>query len=109
MPLAAAVLSTLIQVSYTSIFGCIATILLLRTGSLLSPIVSHMICNSVGLPNMGFMQPPGPEGNEYSFMYKYRYGLCILHALGLLVFSVLLFPMTEYLSWKSVLWNHCYS
>ena len=109
MSIPTAVLSTLIQVSYTSIFGCIATILLLRTGSLFSPIASHMICNFIGLPNMGFLQPPGLDGNEYSILYKYRVVLCALHLLGLVVFSILLFPMTESLSSQSILWNQCYS
>ena len=109
MSVAIALISTLIQVSYTSIFGCIATIFLLRTGSLVSPIISHMICNTIGLPDMGFMTPPGPDGSEYSFLYPYRILLCLIHVLGLMVFGILLFPLTENLAKQSELWNGCYS
>lgn len=103
-PLGAALAGTLLQVSYTGVFGFIATLLLMRTGRLLSPITSHVICNAMGLPNAGFMLPAG-HGNEYSFLYARRWPLLALHAAGLIVFALLLFPLTHTLAAKSILWR----
>ena len=54
-------LSTLMQAIYTYIFGVIAGLLFMRTNSVVAPIVSHIICNIVGLPDIGFLFPP-PSG-----------------------------------------------
>jgi hypothetical protein len=53
-----ALTSTLIQATYTTIFGGIAALLFMRTNSVLAPIVSHVVCNLVGLPDVGFLVPP---------------------------------------------------
>ncbi|EJD48336.1 hypothetical protein AURDEDRAFT_61361 [Auricularia subglabra TFB-10046 SS5] len=45
-----AVLTCVIQLAYTTIFGAFCTFLLLRTGSVLPAIGSHMFCNLYGLP-----------------------------------------------------------
>ncbi|KAI0641398.1 CAAX protease self-immunity-domain-containing protein [Trametes meyenii] len=45
-----AILSTLFQLAYTSLFGFHCAYLFLRTGSLLPPTVSHIFCNIMGLP-----------------------------------------------------------
>ncbi|KAI8974836.1 CAAX protease self-immunity-domain-containing protein [Trametes punicea] len=45
-----ALLTTLFQLAYTSLFGFHCAYLYLRTGSLLPPIVSHVFCNIMGLP-----------------------------------------------------------
>ena len=58
-----ALTSTLIQATYTSIFGVIAALLFMRTNTILAPIVSHVICNFVGLPDVGFLAPP-PVGSR---------------------------------------------
>lgn len=91
MSLTSAVLSTVIQLSYTSIFGLIASYLYISTGNIFSPIVSHVMCNFFGLPDIGFLNPPrSPNSNYLSFLYPYRYALLFLHALGLILFSFLL-------------------
>jgi len=41
---------TVFQLAYTSLFGFHCSWLFLRTGSLLSPILSHVFCNIMGLP-----------------------------------------------------------
>jgi prenyl protein peptidase len=105
IPLISAVLSTLVQSVYTSIFGCVATILLMRTGNILSPILSHMVCNTIGLPNIGFMFAPGSQlANEYSFMHGAKYLHLLLHITGLFIFGVLLFPLTAKTALDSPLW-----
>lgn len=96
-----ALVTTLIQMTYTAIFGVIAGLLYMRTGTLLSAIVSHMICNWIGLPNVGFINS---SGSQYSFMYKYRIALLVLHAIGLVVFYFCLFPLTAAAAAASPLW-----
>jgi len=91
MSVASAVVSTLVQMTYTSIFGAIASYLLLKTGNIISPITSHMICNFVGLPDLGFMTPPSSgNASELSYLYPYRYLLLTLHALGLVLFVLMI-------------------
>jgi len=56
--LVAACLGTLAQATYTSAFGVVAGLLFMRTGTVLAPIVSHVICNFSGLPDVGFVAAP---------------------------------------------------
>lgn len=104
MALSAAALATLVQASYTSVFGAVATLLLTRTGSLVAPVLAHVVCNAIGLPHLGFMAEPGPDGSEYSFMHAHRHALLALHLLGLVAFACALFPLTERLALHSPLW-----
>jgi membrane protease YdiL (CAAX protease family) len=90
-----AVVTTLIQFTYTFIFGAIAVLFLLRTGNIVSPIVSHVICNFMGLPDVSFMS--ANDGGQYSFLYRLRIPLLLLHAGGLVMFGTCLFPMTAHL------------
>ena len=109
MGIGTAILSTLIQMFYTSIFGFISAILFMRTGSIFSSIISHMICNFMGLPDIGFMFHPdggNPYRSEYSSMYKYRYPLFFLHCFGLVLFCLLLFPLTSEFTVHSFYWKN---
>ncbi|KAM6484259.1 CaaX prenyl protease [Trichoderma sp. SZMC 28011] len=57
-PLVAAIARSVLQFSYTSLFGAYANFLFLRTGSLLAVILVHTFCNSMGLPRVwGAVQP----------------------------------------------------
>jgi prenyl protein peptidase len=49
-PLISAVLRTVLQLTYTTLFGGYATFIYLRTGSLLSVILVHAFCNWMGFP-----------------------------------------------------------
>jgi prenyl protein peptidase len=49
-PIIAAVLRSVFQLAYTTLFGAYATFLYLRTGSLLAVIFVHAFCNWMGLP-----------------------------------------------------------
>ena len=110
MNLSTAVLSTVVQFTYTFIFGFIATLLLMRTGSIYAAILSHGICNAVGLPDVGFMTPPATGRNArsslYSCMFAYRYIHLFIHALGLVLFALLVLPLTQTLSESSVYWKY---
>lgn len=49
-PIVHAVLRSLLQFTYTTLFGGYATFLFLRTGSLLSVVLVHAFCNWIGFP-----------------------------------------------------------
>ncbi|KAF7957759.1 hypothetical protein EAE96_003329 [Botrytis aclada] len=49
-PMVGAILRSLLQFSYTTLFGGYATFLYLRTGSLLAVICVHAFCNWMGFP-----------------------------------------------------------
>ncbi|KAI0399036.1 CaaX protease [Xylaria palmicola] len=58
-PVVAALLRSLLQFAYTSLFGAYATFLFLRTGSLLAIFAVHAFCNVMGLPRLwGRVEPP---------------------------------------------------
>ena len=58
VPVLAAVARSLMQFSYTYLFGIYATFIFLRTGSLLAVVAAHTLCNSMGLPRVwGFVEP----------------------------------------------------
>ncbi|CAM1510309.1 Fc.00g006440.m01.CDS01 [Cosmosporella sp. VM-42] len=57
-PLPVAIARSLLQLSYTSLFGAYATFIFMRTGSLLAVILVHAFCNSMGLPRLwGQVEP----------------------------------------------------
>lgn len=106
VPLISNVVSTLVQLTYTSIFGLIAALFFMRTGNLLAPIASHVVCNLLGLPDIGFLHSSTSDNrNEYSSLFAHRHLLLFLHALGLVAFSALLFPVTEHLAQHSPYWS----
>jgi membrane protease YdiL (CAAX protease family) len=93
-----AVLSTVIQFTYTSIFGMMAALFFIRTGNVYSSILSHIFCNYFGLPDLGFLYSSSDEkgrGNEYSVLYAHRQALLVLHGLGLVIFGFVFFPLTK--------------
>lgn len=47
-----ALVNGFVQLTYTSLFGMFSAYLYLRTGHLLSPIIAHILCNILGLPEM---------------------------------------------------------
>jgi prenyl protein peptidase len=58
VPASAALLRSLFQLGYTTLFGAYATFLFLRTGSLLAVCAVHAFCNCMGLPQVwGRVEP----------------------------------------------------
>lgn len=91
---------TLFQFSYTSLFAIIASYLFVRTGNIASPIASHMICNFMGVPSLYFLSIPSFNGYNHIYpsnviFYKFRYFILLFYILGLFLFYISLFPMTE--------------
>ena len=98
-----AALGTLLQMTYTSIFGCIAAGFLMRTGSIYASIASHMFCNYWGLPDIDFMFPVSKNrSSNLAFLYPYRYLLLAIHAGGLLLFSAVFIASTDHMTRESV-------
>ncbi|KAL8641886.1 MAG: hypothetical protein Q9228_001360 [Teloschistes exilis] len=57
-PLAPCIIRSLIQFSYTTIFGWYATFLFVRTGNVIAIILVHTFCNWAGLPRVwGQVEP----------------------------------------------------
>lgn len=52
VPFTAVVLRSVVQLSYTTLFGAYATFLYLRSGSVLAVFVVHAFCNCMGLPRV---------------------------------------------------------
>ena len=67
-PLLPAVIRTLFQFSFTTVFGWYANYLYLRTGSIYAVILCHTFCNWLGLPRVwGKLEAGeviGPAGRE---------------------------------------------
>ncbi|KXX75221.1 putative CAAX prenyl protease 2 [Madurella mycetomatis] len=60
----AAVLRSVFQLGYTTLFGAYATFLFVRTGSLLAVCAVHAFCNCMGLPQVwGRVEPESLGGN----------------------------------------------
>lgn len=65
VPLGAAVLRSVFQLGYTTLFGAYATFLYLRTGSLVAVFAVHVLCNCMGLPRVwGMVTGRGLDGEE---------------------------------------------
>lgn len=58
--LASAILTCMVQLAYTWVFGGIAWVLLLRTGSLPAAVAAHALCNCFGLPSLDFLRVTDP-------------------------------------------------
>lgn len=59
VPVAGALLRTALQLAYTTLFGAYATLVYVRSGSLLAVCAVHAFCNAMGLPQLwGRVRPP---------------------------------------------------
>lgn len=52
MPMRGVVLTTLAQLTYTSLFGAYASYIYIQSGSLVAIVLVHSFCNFMGLPNI---------------------------------------------------------
>ena len=76
-------LTTILQFSYTTLFGAYATHAFLRTNSLPAIIVSHQYCNYMGLPDLSFVKP---QFGRLSLIYPYRWFLMCVYLIGVIGF-----------------------
>ena len=90
-PFSEALLITIVQLCYTSLFGLYSAFLFVRTGHLISPVVSHMYCNIMGLPDVNAIAES-----------KYSVVLWIIYVCSLVGFFILLVPLTEPSLYQSI-------
>jgi membrane protease YdiL (CAAX protease family) len=82
--------STALQLSYTSLFGVIAGIMLLRTGSAVGIILMHAFCNAMGLPSPTWLQGGGDGEGTQSPFWRWRHAFMAAYALGIFGFVAIL-------------------
>jgi membrane protease YdiL (CAAX protease family) len=74
-------LFTTFQFVYTSLFGAYASYTYQRSSSLAAVVLSHAMCNALGIPDLSFLAPD-------SSLYTHRVTLLISLTLGIAGFSV---------------------
>ncbi|KAJ8346551.1 hypothetical protein SKAU_G00279520 [Synaphobranchus kaupii] len=77
-------LSAVFQFSYTGVFGAYTAFIFIRTGHLLGPVLCHSFCNFMGFPAL-----------SAALEHPQRLILLSSYLLGVLLFGLLLFPMTD--------------
>ncbi|KAJ7052035.1 hypothetical protein C8F01DRAFT_1166898 [Mycena amicta] len=80
-----AVITALFQTAYTTLFGAHASILFLRTGSLVSPLTAHIFCNTMGLPDIA---------GELGRLPKHKTSIIAAYLLGIGLFAYTYLPWT---------------
>ncbi|KAI0181061.1 hypothetical protein GGR52DRAFT_16930 [Hypoxylon sp. FL1284] len=72
VPFVSVILRSVVQLSYTTLFGAYATFLFLRSGSVLAVFAVHAFCNCMGLPRVwGRMYPDeGVWDNSTGKVYR---------------------------------------
>ncbi|KAF8493314.1 hypothetical protein JB92DRAFT_2999951 [Gautieria morchelliformis] len=63
-----AIMTCLVQMVYTTLFGAYASFLLLRSGSITPAITAHMTANVMGLPHPGWELRQHPKHNKLIFV-----------------------------------------
>jgi len=95
-----ALLESLIQLTYTYLFGIYSAFVFVRTRHLVAPTLAHMFCNFMGLPDLGFLSP---ASSRLSCLHEYRNVIIGVYLVGIALFVMGLGPLTEpslYGSWK---------
>ncbi|KAI9548214.1 hypothetical protein NQZ68_010433 [Dissostichus eleginoides] len=72
------------QFLYTTLFGAFTAFIFMRTGHVVGPVVCHAFCNSQGLPDL-----------TSALQHPQKSAILLSYLLGLLLFLVLLFPLTD--------------
>ncbi|ORZ27470.1 hypothetical protein BCR41DRAFT_299941, partial [Lobosporangium transversale] len=80
-----ATLMTCFQFLYTTLFGWFATYLFLRTSNLIAPCICHAFCNLMGFPDVTNIQ----------YFGRWKHWLYLAFATGILLFGLLLQPLTS--------------
>lgn len=75
------------QALYSYAFGCYATFLFVRSGNIMTAIVSHSVCNSMGLPMINYIEQYQKSSTRIFLWSSYAAGFC--------AFILLLKPFTD--------------
>jgi prenyl protein peptidase len=71
---------TAFQFTYTSLFGSYVSYVFLRTGSVLSVVISHSFCNAMGLPSLSFTDSRSPLFSSRTYLWS-------AHVAGVIFFT----------------------
>ncbi|KAI8717932.1 hypothetical protein NCS52_00870600 [Fusarium sp. LHS14.1] len=94
-PLPVAILRSLFQLTYTTLFGAYATFLFLRTGSLLAVVLIHAFCNCMGLPRFWGQVDPYWLAEDDPARKRYMAVYYVLLVAGLVAWLQNLYSLTE--------------
>ncbi|XP_063043180.1 CAAX prenyl protease 2 isoform X2 [Engraulis encrasicolus] len=85
-------LSAVFQFSYTAVFGAYCALIFIRTGHLVGPVLCHSFCNYMGFPAV-----------SAALDHPHRLTVLSFYLLGVLLFLLLLFPITDplYYGWPT--------
>ncbi|XP_078388927.1 CAAX prenyl protease 2 isoform X2 [Cetorhinus maximus] len=72
------------QFSYTAVFGAYTAFIFIRTGHLIGPVLCHSFCNYMGFPAIGA-----------ALDHPHKVTIFFFYLLGVILFFLLLFPMTD--------------
>ncbi|KNE56149.1 hypothetical protein AMAG_01986 [Allomyces macrogynus ATCC 38327] len=79
-----AILSTVFQLMYTTVFGWIASFFYVRTGNIIGPALIHMFCNVMGFPDVGSVHLTRSPRTVWT-----------CYVVGLVLFLALMGPLTS--------------
>ncbi|OAR00340.1 hypothetical protein LLEC1_00282 [Akanthomyces lecanii] len=93
----AAVARTVVQLTYTSVFGAYVTFLFVQTGSLLAVVLVHAFCNTLSLPRVwGHMAPHWlPINTSQGMLLKWTIPYYVLLVGGLVYWWRSLYLLTD--------------
>jgi prenyl protein peptidase len=83
------ILIHLFQFSYTYIFGVYSSFLFIRTGHFIPSFIVHTLCNSLGVPDINNLLDMHDKHKKRKFI------LAICYLIGLWLFSINLFFLTQ--------------
>lgn len=75
-------LGSALQWTYTTLFGAYASHVFVRTGSFMSSVIAHVICNYMGLPDLRCFS----SDERSNRLYGYRYLIAMMYILGISLF-----------------------
>lgn len=92
-----AVLMSIFQMHYTTIFGMYSAFLFVRTGHLIAPVIVHGFCNFMGFPD--FVELWNVEPKKKTIVI-------LTYVIGLFLFCQLLFPLTEPTLYQNTIYSY---
>lgn len=110
-PWSEALAQTAFQLGYTTVFGVYTAFVFARTAHLSAAVVCHAFCNYMGLPDLDFAAAPDDlpwlsarERLTQVRLHEKRAALYGAHVAGVLLFGLLLAPLTAPTYFASPFW-----
>ncbi|KAJ7132693.1 hypothetical protein C8R46DRAFT_1181249 [Mycena filopes] len=91
-----AILTTVFQTAYTTLFGAHTSYLFLRTSSIIPPLTAHVFCNIMGLPQIQYEMRQFPAQKRV---------IIAVYLLGIALFAYTLKPWTTPAGGQGLYWS----